>query len=57
VVGDVREQVRRRYAAAADAATGGGRTSLEVLDECGPGCCTIRSCAPGRQVSVAYQAA
>jgi arsenite methyltransferase len=39
-VDDVREQVRQRYAAAAEAAAQGEMTSLEVLDECGPSCCS-----------------
>ncbi len=40
--GQVREQVRQRYAAAAEAVTGaGGRTALEVVD--GAGCCAPSS--------------
>jgi arsenite methyltransferase len=40
---DVRDQVRRRYATAAGAAAQGARSSLEVLDECGPSCCPTSS--------------
>jgi arsenite methyltransferase len=39
-VDDVREQVLRRYSAAAEAAAQGTRTSLELLEDSAPVCCS-----------------